>query len=127
MNTVRLMWSGTNGSQGNASGLVRMSIELPGKSLRRRLRASARLKPFSRARIAAWLVETSGETQVWTGVYDRHLTDVLSVQGDVASRIAGSLAAEIPFRSLESAPVWVHGSRPSSDVVRQDCRPVFRA
>jgi TolB-like protein len=80
-----------------------------------------------RARIAAWLVETSGETQVWTGVYDRHLTDVLSVQGDVASRIAGSLAAEIPFRSLESAPVWVHGSRPSSDVVRQDCRPVFRA
>jgi TolB-like protein len=48
-----------------------------------------------RARIAAWLIETSGETQVWTGVYDRCLTDALSVQTDVASRIAGSLASEI--------------------------------
>jgi TolB-like protein len=48
-----------------------------------------------RARIAAWLVETSGETQLWTDVYDRYLTDALSVQADVASRIAGSLAAEI--------------------------------
>jgi TolB-like protein len=48
-----------------------------------------------RARIAAWLIETSGETQVWTGVYDRCLTDVLSVQTDVASLIAGSLASEL--------------------------------
>jgi TolB-like protein len=48
-----------------------------------------------RARIAAWLIETSGETQVWTGVYDRCLTDALSVQTDVASLIAGSLASEL--------------------------------
>jgi TolB-like protein len=45
--------------------------------------------------IAAWLIETSGETQVWTGVYDRCLTDALSVQTDVASLIAGSLASEL--------------------------------
>ena len=48
-----------------------------------------------RARIAAWLIETFGETQVWTDVYDRCLTDALSVQTDVASRIAGALASEI--------------------------------
>ena len=48
-----------------------------------------------RARIAAWLIETSGETQVWTGVYDRCLTDVLSVQTDVACLIADSLASEL--------------------------------
>jgi len=48
-----------------------------------------------RARIAAWLIETSGETQVWTGVYDRCLTDALSVQTDVARLVAGSLASEL--------------------------------
>lgn len=48
-----------------------------------------------RARIAAWLVETAGETQLWSDVYDRCLADALSVQTDVASRIAASLASEI--------------------------------
>jgi TolB-like protein len=54
----------------------------------------------NRVRIAAWLVETSGEIQLWTDVYDRSLADALSVQADVATRIAMSLAAEISTRSL---------------------------
>jgi TolB-like protein len=48
-----------------------------------------------RVRITAWLVETSSETHLWTDVYDRHLTDCLSVQADVAARIAASLALEL--------------------------------
>ena len=43
-----------------------------------------------RVRITAWLVETSSETHLWTDVYERHLTDCLSVQADVAARIAGN-------------------------------------
>ena len=48
-----------------------------------------------RVRITAWLVETSSETHLWTDVYERHLTDCLSVQADVAARIAQSLALEL--------------------------------
>jgi TolB-like protein len=69
-----------------------------------------------RARIVAWLIETSGETQVWTGVYDRYLTDALSVQTDVASLIAGYvtrvLKYSIDFLSPSSSPTV--GSQPSS-------------
>ena len=53
-----------------------------------------------RARIAASLVETSGETQLWTGAFDRSLADALSIQADVAARIAGSVASELSARSL---------------------------
>ena len=60
-----------------------------------------------RVRITAWLVETSSETHLWTDVYERHLTDTLSVQADVAARIAESLAMEL----LPEQPV-----RPSHDV-----------
>jgi len=60
-----------------------------------------------RVRITAWLVETSSETHLWTDVYERHLTDCLSVQADVAARIAGSLAIEL----LPEQPL-----RPSRDV-----------
>ncbi len=48
-----------------------------------------------RVRITAWLVETSGETHLWTDVYERNLTDCLSVQAEVAARIAQSLAVEL--------------------------------
>lgn len=56
-----------------------------------------------RARIAAWLIETSDETQLWSDVYDRCLDDALAVQADVAFRIAGSLAVEIPSRALRTS------------------------
>ena len=48
-----------------------------------------------RVRITARLVETSGETHLWVETYERHLADCLSVQADVAARIARSLAMEL--------------------------------
>jgi tetratricopeptide (TPR) repeat protein len=46
-------------------------------------------------RITAQLVETSTESHLWTDVYERNLTDQLSVQAEVAARIAQSLAVEL--------------------------------
>ena len=48
-----------------------------------------------RVRITAQLVETSSEAHLWTDVYERNLTDQLSVQAEVAARIAQSLAVEL--------------------------------
>ena len=60
-------------------------------------------RTLSRARIAAWLVETSGETQVWSDVYDRSLADALVVQADVAARVIRALASHIPVRPAAAA------------------------
>jgi TolB-like protein/tetratricopeptide (TPR) repeat protein len=46
-------------------------------------------------RITARLVETAGETHLWSETYARDLGDCLSVQTDVAARIARSLAMEL--------------------------------
>lgn len=48
-----------------------------------------------RVRITAQLVETSSEAHLWTDVYERDLTDCLTVQAEVAARIAQSLAVEL--------------------------------
>ena len=48
-----------------------------------------------RARITARLVETAGETHLWSDSYERHLGDCLAVQADVASHIARSLTMEL--------------------------------
>jgi TolB-like protein len=48
-----------------------------------------------RVRVTARLIETSGETQIWAEMYDRHLTHCLTVQSDVAAQIARALAAEL--------------------------------
>ena len=48
-----------------------------------------------RVRITARLIESSGETLRWSDTYERHLTDSLSVQTDIAARIARSLALEL--------------------------------
>jgi TolB-like protein/lipoprotein NlpI len=48
-----------------------------------------------RVRITARLVEASAETHLWAETYERHLTDCLAVQADVAARIAQSLAVEL--------------------------------
>ena len=48
-----------------------------------------------RVRITARLVETAGETHLWSEVYERELTDCLLVQTDVAACIARSLAMEL--------------------------------
>ncbi|MBI2187569.1 MAG: winged helix-turn-helix domain-containing protein [Acidobacteria bacterium] len=48
-----------------------------------------------RVRITVRLIEAAGETQLWAETYERHLTDCLSVQADVAARVAESLALEL--------------------------------
>jgi TolB-like protein/tetratricopeptide (TPR) repeat protein len=48
-----------------------------------------------RVRITARLVETAGETHLWSETYDRNVTDCLVVQTEVAARIARSLAVEL--------------------------------
>ncbi len=48
-----------------------------------------------RVRIAAHLVEAPDETQLWSQTYDRDLVDVLSMQSEVAARIARSLVSEL--------------------------------
>lgn len=48
-----------------------------------------------RVRITARLVETSGETQMWSQTYESHVTDYLSVQKDVAERIASALSIRL--------------------------------
>ena len=48
-----------------------------------------------RVRITARLIETAGETHLWSETYERQLGDTLSVQADVAARIARSLATEL--------------------------------
>ena len=64
-----------------------------------------------RVRITARLVETAGETHLWAETYERHLTDCLSVQADVASRIAQSLALELaPDQPLVAQPAATSAS-----------------
>src|SRR5262245_56461034 len=56
----------------------------------------------SRVRITVRLVEAATETQLWSETYDRSTTDWLSVQSDVAGRVARSLLRELvpPSRSI---------------------------
>jgi TolB-like protein len=49
----------------------------------------------TRVRITARLIETREETQLWSETYERSVTDYLSVQTEVATRIARSLAMEL--------------------------------
>lgn len=48
-----------------------------------------------RVRVTASLIETAGETHLWSETYERHLTDCLQVQSDLAARIAESLTLEL--------------------------------
>ena len=63
-----------------------------------------------RVRVTARLIETSGETQIWAEMYDRHLTHCLTVQTDVAMQIARALAAELvpeePSRSTAASAAY---------------------
>jgi TolB-like protein/tetratricopeptide (TPR) repeat protein len=57
----------------------------------------------SRVRITARLVEAATEMQLWSETYERSTTDWLSVQSDVAGRVARSLLRELvppPARAI---------------------------
>jgi TolB-like protein/tetratricopeptide (TPR) repeat protein len=59
----------------------------------------------SRVRITARLVEAATETQLWSETYERSTDDWLSVQADVAGRVARSLLRElVPPARPELAP-----------------------
>jgi TolB-like protein/tetratricopeptide (TPR) repeat protein len=59
----------------------------------------------SRVRITARLVEAATETQLWSETYERSTTDWLSVQADVAGRVARSLLRElVPPARADVAP-----------------------
>jgi TolB-like protein/DNA-binding winged helix-turn-helix (wHTH) protein len=49
----------------------------------------------TRVRITARLVETATEVHVWSDVYDRVMTETLSVQTEVAGRIARALVTKL--------------------------------
>lgn len=55
----------------------------------------------SRVRITARLVEAATETQLWSETYERSTADWLSVQADVAGRVARSLLRELVPPSRE--------------------------
>jgi len=68
-----------------------------------------------RVRITARLVEASSETHLWAETYERHLTDCLSVQADVAARIAQSLALEL----VPDQPIRVQGMSTSASAYQE--------
>jgi adenylate cyclase len=48
-----------------------------------------------RVRIVATLVDVEADRQLWAGTYDRRMTDIFSIQTDVALQIATALEAEL--------------------------------
>jgi TolB-like protein/DNA-binding winged helix-turn-helix (wHTH) protein/Flp pilus assembly protein TadD len=48
-----------------------------------------------RVRIAAQLIEARSDQHLWAGSYERDLRDVLALQGDVASAIAGEISVKL--------------------------------
>jgi TolB-like protein len=48
-----------------------------------------------RGRISAQLIQVRDQTALWSATYDRTLSDLFQIQGEVASRIARSLALEL--------------------------------
>jgi eukaryotic-like serine/threonine-protein kinase len=49
----------------------------------------------NRVRITAQLVDGATEQQLWTRAYEREMTDVLALQGEVARAIAGEIQATV--------------------------------
>jgi TolB-like protein/Flp pilus assembly protein TadD len=49
----------------------------------------------SRVRITVRLIETASEAELWSETFDRNVSDWLTVQADVASRVARSLMREL--------------------------------
>lgn len=88
------------------SSLMFQSTNQRASEIGRALRADCLLEGSvrcegDRVRITARLIETSAETHLWSETYERHLTDSLLVQTDVAARVARSLTRELaPDRPL---------------------------
>jgi TolB-like protein len=57
-----------------------------------------------RVRITARLIQVSDQTHLWADTYDRTLSDILDIQGDVTRRIACALAMELLPAAQASQP-----------------------
>ena len=58
-------------------------------------------KAGNRVRIAAQLIEVDSDRYVWSQSYDRDLTDVLGVQGEIAEQVAEGLKVQLLSREKE--------------------------
>jgi len=55
----------------------------------------------NRVRIAAQLIDAQKDVHLWADSYDRDLSDILAIQGDVAAKIASALKAALTPREKE--------------------------
>src|SRR5262249_55088322 len=49
----------------------------------------------NRVHVTAQLIQTSDQTQLWAGIYDRESGDTLEIESDLARRVARSLALQL--------------------------------
>ncbi|HEY7190846.1 MAG TPA: winged helix-turn-helix domain-containing protein [Vicinamibacterales bacterium] len=59
----------------------------------------------SRVRITVRLIETASEAELWSETFDRNVSDWLTVQADVASRVARSLMRELVIDGVRQVEV----------------------
>lgn len=76
----------------------------------------------SRIRIAARLVETAGETQVWAASYERPLDDYLTVQAETAFAIAMAISQKLCDRQAATENVQTGSIVPAVPSPRQVAR-----
>jgi serine/threonine-protein kinase len=53
------------------------------------------LRAGERVRITVRLLDAGSETTIWSGRYERDLSDVLALQGEVAAKVAGAIQVEL--------------------------------
>ncbi|MGI8431299.1 MAG: FlgO family outer membrane protein, partial [Chthoniobacterales bacterium] len=75
-----------------------------------------------RVRIHVQLIDTRTDTHLWAQVYDRNLSDVFTLQSEIARTIAAQLQAKISAR--EQAAI---AQAPTSDLVANDLYQQARA
>ncbi len=67
-------------------------------------------KSGNRVRIAAQLIEVDADRYVWSQSYDRDLTDVFGVQGEIAERVAQGLRVQLVSKEKERLGARMTGS-----------------
>src|SRR5262249_22223015 len=69
----------------------------------------------SKVRVNAQLIDTRTDTHVWAEEYDRDLSDIFAIQGEIAQRIADQLQAKVS--AAEKAAIE---ERPTKDLAAYD-------
>ena len=59
-------------------------------------------KAGNKVRIAAQLLNVESDRYIWSQDYDRDLTDIFGIQGDIAERVAGGLKVELLHKEKQS-------------------------